>query len=190
MKTRRVVIGGTVAALGLAAGLAVLWAQPPQARAEAPSGIPLVKAETTPLKVKPANPGGLQIPHKDKSIYERFETHRKVVPAADPSKGPKKPHQLASTKPGEKTVAQDIGPYRIQLGSFSNTESAQKRWQELKRRHGDLVGSLQMVLERVEIRAKGTMVRLQAGPLKSADDVQKLCAALGKRKVSCLLVKS
>lgn len=189
MKTRRVVIGGSVAAMGLAAALALVWPQPP-ARAEVLAPIPLIKAETTPLKVKPTDPGGLQIPHKDKSIYERFETHRKVVPAAGPAKGPKKPHQIASTKPGEKNLAQDIGPYRIQLGSFSTTESAQKRWRELKSRHADLIGSLQMVLERVEIRAKGTMVRLQAGPLKSADDVQKLCTALSKRKVGCLLVKS
>ena len=190
MTSGRFIIGGmTAAAIGLAAGLgASHWHS--KAVAETPAGIPLVKAETTPLKVKPKDPGGLIIPHKDKSIYERFETHRKVVPAADPAKGPKKPHQLASTKPGDKNVAQDVGPYRIQLGSFASTESAQKRWRELRSRHGDLMGSLQMILERVEIRAKGTMVRLQAGPLKSAEDVQKLCAALTKRKVSCLLVKS
>lgn len=188
MKTGRVRVGAMAAAIGLAALGAI--APRPEARAEGPGGVPLVKAETTPIKVKPQDPGGIKIPHTDKSIYERFETHRKFVPAADPGKGAKKPPQTASAKPGEKNLAQDIGPYRVQLGSFANTESAQKRWHELRSRHADLVGGLQMVLERVEIRAKGTMVRLQAGPLKSAEDVQKLCSALAKRKVACFLVKS
>jgi len=159
------------------------------ARAETAS-VPLVKADTTPVKVKPKDPGGLKIPHQDKSIYERFESGRKVVPAGDPGKGQKNPRKSAAPKPGDKSVAQDIGPYRIQLGSFTTTEKAQRRWNELKGRHADLVGNLQMVLQRVEVKNKGTLVRLQAGPLKSSDDVQKLCTALGKRKVSCMLVKS
>lgn len=184
--SKRVGLGGIVAALGVAFAMAG-----PQtlARAEA-SSIPLVRADTTPLKVKPKDPGGLRIPHQDKSIYERFESGRKVVPAGDPGKGQKNPRQSAAAKQGDKNIAQGIGPYRIQLGSFTTTEKAQRRWNELKGRHADLFGGLQMVLERVEVKNKGTLVRLQAGPLKSSDDVQKLCTALGKRKVSCMLVKS
>ena len=184
--SKRIGFGGIVAALGMALAIAG-----PQtlARAEATS-VPLVKADTTPIKVKPKDPGGLRIPHQDKSIYERFESGRKVVPAGDPGKGQKNPRQHASAKPGDKNVAQDIGPYRVQLGSFTSTEKAQRRWNELKSKNADLFGSLQMVLERVEVKNKGTLVRLQAGPLKTSDDVQKLCTALGKRKVSCMLVKS
>lgn len=176
-----------LAAIGTIATLSVTHLRP-HARSEGregvvmgPGGVPLIKAEPGPVKVKPADPGGLQIPHRDKSIYQQFESHRKVVPAADPAKAP---------KATEKKIAQAIGPYRVQLGSFETSESAQKRWQEIKSRHADLVGSLSMVLERVELKAKGTKYRLQAGPLKSADDVQKLCSALAKRKVGCLLVKS
>ena len=191
----RTFLRGALLAVAGTAGLLTLNQRVADARAEgrdgvvitSPGAIPLIKADTGPIKIKPENPGGLDVPHKDKSIYERFEGHRKVVPAGDP----KKPQQTASnTKPGQKNLAQAIGPYRVQLGSFANTESAQRRWQELRSHHADLIGSLQMVLERVEVRAKGTMVRLQAGPLKTADEVQKLCAALAKRKVGCFLVKS
>ncbi len=183
---------GALAAIGTIAALTLLG---PDARAESrdgvvitsPGAIPLIKADTGPVKIKPQHPGGLDVPHKDKSIYERFESGRKVVPAGDP----KKPQQTASsTKPGQKNLAQAIGPYRVQLGSFANTETAQRRWQELRSHHSDLIGGLQMVLERVEVRTKGTMVRLQAGPLKSSAEVQKLCSALAKRKVACFLVKS
>lgn len=182
MNRGRAVTGGM--ALALAGAVAVFAGWEPDARAEA---IPLIKAEPGPIKVKPQNPGGLVVPHKDKSIYQRIEANRKVVPAGDP----KKAHQTASaTKPGQRNIAQALGPYRIQLGSFTSSEHAQRRWQEIKSRHGDLVGGLTMVLERVELRGKGTMVRLQAGPLKTADEVKKLCAALAKRKVGCFLVKS
>ncbi len=198
---RSFMVGVALAAIGTIAALAMTELRP-SAKSEAPraavdgapngvvpappGGVPLVKAEPGPIKVKPKDPGGLVIPHKDKSIYERLESQRKVMPAGDAGKGGKSP----AAKPGQKKVAQAIGPYRVQLGAFDSSESAQRRWQELKSRHGDLVGGLSMVLERVELKAKGTMYRLQAGPLKSPEDVQKLCAALAKRKVACFLVKS
>jgi cell division septation protein DedD len=191
------VLGAALAAIGTIATLAVThWR--PDARSEGreaaalpvAGGVPLVKAEPGPIKVKPADPGGLKIPHKDKSIYERFEGKRKPAPAADPGKGKAVTPKPATPKPGDKKLAQAIGPYRIQLGSFANAETAQKRWNEIKHRHSDLIGGLTMVVERVELKAKGTMFRLQAGPLKTPGEVQKLCGALAKRKVGCLLVKS
>src|SRR5262249_21416815 len=142
--------------------------------------------EPGPVRVKPQDPGGLKVPHKDKSIYEQIESHRKVVPAADPAKKGKS----TAPKPTDKKLAQAIGPYRIQLGSFESAETAQRRWQELKSGHAELIGNLTMVVERVELKAKGTMYRLQAGPLKSPEEVQKLCTALAKHKVGCFLVKS
>ncbi len=161
-----------------------------QARDPAPpANVPVVKAEAGPIKIKPSDPGGLRVPHGDKSIYDRIATPRQVVPAGDP----KRPRQVAAVpgaKPDPKKPAQAIGPYRIQVGSFKDSQAANKRWAELNSKHGDLVGKLQMVLERVELGGKGTMYRLQAGPLKSADDVQRLCTALRGRKVGCLLVKS
>ena len=189
---RSVGLGVALAAIGTVAVLTLAELRP-HARSEArdpapsPGGIPLVKAEPGRAKVKPTDPGGFKVPHKDKSIYEQIEgPHRKVVPAADPAKGAKS----LTHKGTDKKLAQAIGPYRVQLGSFESAEVAEKRWQELKRRHADLVGSLTMVVERVELKAKGTMYRLQAGPLKSPEDVQKLCASLAQRKVACFLVKS
>lgn len=185
--------GVALAAIGTVAVLA--WTHwRPDARSQArdgvvpasPGGVPLIKAEPGPVKIKPKDPGGLKIPHRDKSIYRQLEGQRKIVPAGDPDKAAKKP----ATKSSHKNLAQAIGPYRVQLGSFENAESAQRRWKELRSRHADLVGGLSLVLERVELKAKGTMFRLQAGPLRSPDEAQKLCASLVKRKVGCFPVKS
>ena len=188
---RSVFLGAALAAIGTVAAL-TLTEYRPHARSESrdpaasQGGIPLVKAEPGPVKVKPKDPGGLKVPYRDTSIYEQIQSHRKVVPAADPGKGTKSP----AHKGTDKKLAQAIGPYRVQLGSFESTETAEKRWQEIRKRHADLVGNLTMVVERVEIKSKGTMYRLQAGPLKSPEDVQKLCHSLAQRKVACFLVKS
>jgi cell division septation protein DedD len=125
---------GAALAAASTVGILSLTEYRPHARSEArdpaadgvvigPGGIPLIKAEPGPLKVKPKDPGGLKVPHKDKSIYAQIESHRKVVPAADPGKSPK-----ATPKGADKKLAQAIGPYRVQLGSFDNAEKAQKSW--------------------------------------------------------------
>ncbi|HEX9568975.1 MAG TPA: SPOR domain-containing protein [Rhodospirillales bacterium] len=36
-------------------------------------GIPLIKAATTPVKVRPENPGGLEVPDRDKLVYDRLQ---------------------------------------------------------------------------------------------------------------------
>lgn len=35
-------------------------------------GIPLLTADTTPTKMRPEQPGGMQVPHQDKLVYERL----------------------------------------------------------------------------------------------------------------------
>lgn len=35
-------------------------------------GIPLIKANTAPVKVRPDNPGGLEVPDRDKQVYDRI----------------------------------------------------------------------------------------------------------------------
>ena len=153
-------------------------------------GIPLVKAEPGPIKVKPKDPGGLKVPHKDITVYERLEGPvRKVKPAGEPRRVAKRRHEAAA-KSKEKKLAQEVGPYRVQLGSFSSAKIAERRWRQLRRKYPGVIGSLQMMVERVNIRSKGVFYRLQAGPLKSPEDVRKVCAILARHKVGCFLVKS
>ena len=50
--------------------------------------VPLIKADRTPVKVRPATPGGMEVPNQDKLIYERLRENdtvrvEKLMPAPE-----------------------------------------------------------------------------------------------------------
>ena len=145
--------------------------------------VPLIKAEAGHFKIKPADPGGIKVPHKDKAIYDRIATKRKIAPAGEKAKG-------KAQSGGGRTRAKDHANYRIQLGAFRTAAIARARWAALTKRHRDLLGKLKLVVDKADLGARGTWFRLQAGPVGSAEDAHKLCRALASRKLGCLLVKS
>jgi cell division protein FtsN len=51
--------------------------------------VPLVKSDGTPLRVKPQEPGGMEIPHRDKTVYEAI-TRSNTTPLATPLVTPEK----------------------------------------------------------------------------------------------------
>ncbi len=62
------------ALIGLAAAAGAAWyilgagsGQP----ASGPQEVPVVKAEKAPVKVRPADPGGMEVPNQDKTVYDR-----------------------------------------------------------------------------------------------------------------------
>ncbi len=165
MKRFEHIVGALLMAALAAATSAVTAAQ---TRVAARDGdVPVIKAEPGPVKIKPDDPGGLKVPHRDKTIYERIQSR----------------HSLGKNGQGPEK-------YRIQIGSFGDTQSAAKQWQGLRRTHRDVLGQLQMHIEKVALEnGRKTVYRLQAGPFESAAEVKKICSALAERKVGCLLVK-
>ena len=62
----------------------VIWYAYHNGREAAHSGAPpLVKAETTPVKVKPTDPGGQEIPYQDSTVYDRLEPNGQKPPVAE-----------------------------------------------------------------------------------------------------------
>lgn len=63
------------ALIGLAAAAGAAWyilgsgGQP----ASGPQEVPMVKAEKAPVKVRPADPGGMEVPNQDKLVYNRVD---------------------------------------------------------------------------------------------------------------------
>lgn len=78
------------------------------------------------------------------------------------------------------------GPFRVQLGAFgAGEEAARRAWQQLSRRHADLLEGLTPRID--VIRKDGrSLWRLQAGPLGESR-AREICAALRSRGAACLL---
>ena len=69
---RPIWLGGAV--VTIVGGALLLWlnaGNDPSPLSE--SDVPLVKAAETPAKVRPEDPGGMDVAHRDKLIYQRFE---------------------------------------------------------------------------------------------------------------------
>jgi hypothetical protein len=81
------------------------------------------------------------------------------------------------------------GSYRLQLGALKTEDAAKAEWLKLQRQNSDVLGKLSLSISRVEIGAKGTYYRIQAGPIADEGRAAQSCAALKSRSVSCILVK-
>lgn len=73
---RYLVMGGAIAALGIFAGF--LWYAYSQGTKKSDGMTPpTIKAEMGPTKVRPETPGGMDVPHQDKTVYNRMDTSKK-----------------------------------------------------------------------------------------------------------------
>ena len=87
--------------------------------------------------------------------------------------------------PAESASAGQSGPVMVHLASYRYVENAETGWTELLGKHGDLLGGLGPMINRVEIPGKGTFYRLKAGPVDSLDAAKRLCAGLKARDTYC-----
>ncbi|HEY1504665.1 MAG TPA: SPOR domain-containing protein [Stellaceae bacterium] len=81
------------------------------------------------------------------------------------------------------------GSYRLQLGALKTEEAAKNEWLKLQKQNSDVLGKLSLSVSRVELGAKGTYYRIQAGPVADEAKATQACAALKSRSVGCILVK-
>jgi len=64
--------------------------------------VPLIHAETGPVKVRPENPGGLQVPNRDKLVYNRLSGSEDGVPPVERLlPRPESPKPMPMPKVGE-----------------------------------------------------------------------------------------
>jgi len=71
---RRRLLAPIAAVLGLMVFFAIVWFAWTNAQTSTTEGgIPLIKADNTPIKMRPEQPGGMAVPHQDKLIYDRLK---------------------------------------------------------------------------------------------------------------------
>lgn len=153
-------------------------ATPPPAPAEAeptPPAAPEPVAEAP----KPATPTMPDAPPALKPVAEAPKPAAPKPVAAKPAA--EAPKQVAA-------APATGGAYRVQLASFSSRGAAQRAWNTLSAKHGDLLGSLSLTIESANVGGK-TFFRVQGASLASRGAANSLCGQLKGRKVDCLVVK-
>lgn len=184
----------------------------------APPEPPLVSAPDGPIREKPEDPGGIDIPDRDKLVYNRVSGEDVEDDGVTLEPGPELPEELpaeasaasAATepeplegqaeKPADEPVAETVeaaeapaedsqpaaadGNFMIQLGAFGSRESAERAWETLKGKHGEVLGPLAPDYEPLK-RAGGTLYRLRAGGFADRPAAEDACAKLKAAGQGC-----
>ncbi|RMF08147.1 MAG: SPOR domain-containing protein [Alphaproteobacteria bacterium] len=195
-----------------------------------PAPVPVVRGPEGPVKQKPEDPGGIEVPDRDKLVYNRVsgdQGEEDVVleagpelpaepPApetapgpegapADPDEGvaeaddvsvtePTTPGTASVTEPGSGQETAPVAPavmdgdWVIQLGAYGSRDSANRAWNMLQEKHGDLLGGRVPDLEPLQ-RAGGTLYRLRAGYFGDRAAAEAACGQLKNRGQDCFPVE-
>ena len=169
----------------------------------APGGAPqLIKAEPGPYKVKPNDPGGLDVAGDSETAYSTSAGEdpdaaldvRKLpqemtplpVETEQPAVPPKKipPNETKEPAPDEPAGSTTPSGPTVQLGAYASTVKAETAWKLLSGRFPQ-VAALQKVIMTANINGK-PVYRLRASG--SSDQTKAACAALKAASENCLPV--
>jgi cell division septation protein DedD len=89
-----------------------------------------------------------------------------------------------------KTASATTGAFVVQVGAFKADGEAAAKWQELKRKHGDMLGTLKPDILRVDLGGKGIWYRLRVGPFETRANAIAKCEVLKSRNVPCMVQSS
>ncbi|MEQ8322703.1 MAG: SHOCT domain-containing protein [Rhodospirillales bacterium] len=128
----------------------------------------------------------------DEYARERQAIELSVQSAAGPAQpaGASTAAQAAPAPEAQQMAAKEppkpAGPQpAVHLASYRSAKQAESGWLQIKRAHGNVLGSLDHEVSRVTLGSKGTYYRLKAGPLPSVSDAKSLCQQLKQRRQFC-----
>ncbi len=108
-----------------------------------------------------------------------FEIITMAEAATPPSKPPPVPTAPAVSGQG----------FGVQLGSFKTEALAQRGWETVRSKSGDLLNNLKPAIESVTVGNKGLMYRLFADPFPDRNGAHALCQSLKTRGATCFVVE-
>ncbi|MFL6734226.1 MAG: SPOR domain-containing protein [Sphingomicrobium sp.] len=168
----------------------------------AASGVPeLIKAEPGPYKVKPADPGGLDVAGESETAFQTSagedqdaqldlgklsqepaaRESAKIPPRPEPATAaaePPKPLEAPEPAPAAAAGAGSV----IQLGAFKNSAQAERAWSALSARFSSVAGMGKMIVP----FPGGIRLRANAG---SPAEAKQACAAIAAAGENCFVVR-
>jgi cell division protein FtsN len=158
------------------------YAEPDSAPLPGPEKVQKPKpGKTPPPKIAYAPPA----PPAPPRIYKPEPAPEPDTMAAEPAPAPvrARPAPVRTTRPAPAPVAAGpAGGWRVQFGAFRDEGNARSLWAQLKGKVGALNG-LQPYLRKV-----GVVTKLQAGPLRSGAEAERMCRAVKASGTDCLTV--
>jgi cell division protein FtsN len=193
---------GVLVVLVLAAAIAAAFFWLGSRDGEAGAGEPeLIHAPTTPYKVKPENPGGLDIAGESQTTFEtsagqdvdsrlnlgdgREDVPATTAPTEQPASQTPAPPVEKPAPPQQPKSAGAAGTV-IQLGAFKNTAQAERAWTVLKTRFPSLSGLTKMVVPYSAGGSSGYRLRAAAS---SPDAARQACQAIQAGGESCFIAR-
>lgn len=199
----RILIAG-VASLVLLLFVALIWFL--YSRGE-DAGEPVhVRAPDTPVKVEPADRGGLEVPHQDKLVFNRVsgepspstETLRES--AEQPLARPEVPEisaslpeagEVAGAGPDAAPAAADspsVAPgWKVQIAAFQQKRDADTWMISTKYKHPEIFDGLEGAVVTAK-KDMATYFRVRFGPLADEAAARRKCDEIRKAKLNCLIV--
>ena len=146
----------------------------------------LLPAESTPSTIAPATTGQATT---GQAAGTQTATAAPSVPAAttaDQGTG-----DAGTAAPAAPAPANDAptaaGNYRVQLAALKTEADAKTAWKRLAAKYPDVLGSLALHLEKVDLGTKGIYYRVQAGPFTDKNAARDICTKLKPKGQPCLV---
>jgi tetratricopeptide (TPR) repeat protein len=92
---------------------------------------------------------------------------------------------LVQPEPEPEPSQAELEGWMVQLSSQRNEDAAWTAWDQLSKRHGELLGGRDAAVVRAELDGKGVFYRLRVHRLQSHNEAERLCSRLKARGTSC-----
>ncbi len=185
--------------------------QPPTPREDSTQGGPVGEAQEQAAGDTPAEPSSegaaesgasaaantqlaeAPLPSSGQPAIDQSQPGRVTAsPGSDPAANSAGTTQTAQTSTTAKEPGQGPGLKKgdnvIQLASVASSEAAQREWARLQKVFPDLLGDMQLAIQKVTVKGK-EYHRMQTGPFPNRATAQDMCAQLKAQKQACLVTR-
>jgi hypothetical protein len=161
--------------------LAKPLAPPPSADESAPLPVETIGPTNAP-KAAPPGPAAAVLPPASSSGSLTAMSSTPLPPPV-----PLAPAPAHTAKPAPATTG--AGDFRVQIAATRDEPTARSEWERLKKSHADLLSTFSPTIVKADLGDKGVFYRVQAGPIATHDQADKLCGALKPFAIACIIVK-